>query len=444
MNTQIMLIYRHLRMLLLLAFLTVPSIVHSQNDSTGSKRKAVDGYVDVGLLNILSEPEDEAAVYIDEVLVGYTPFLKKIAVGKHELSVRKEHYYDYNEVITVSEDKMVKKVKLELMYGYIKVSSSPVGAKVFLNDNETTLMTPCMTGKVVPGLNKVSLKLDEYQTFDTVVDVKENSVSRIHADMVKLDLSKNMNVLEYLNQLYADTAKLTMMLASDYIASQIDDADGEVRHKNSRVEKSNGKRAVTSNERKTQPKKKNEFGHAVWLKVGSGMSGIWNLDETSTSGEYSMKFPTFHAGMQYSYRFNRFFGLGADLIYSRTGYKDSYSVADNQYVDDFKINNIDIPVLAKFYFLKNGLGPVIEIGPILNYKVNYIMTRDSGKGEPKIEKSSYNALNYGATAGIGCDFRISNVVFTVNVRTIMELMSVFENINQNMFHVQVGLGVKIY
>lgn len=443
MNTQIMLIYRHLRMLLLLAFLTVPSIVHSQNDSTGSKRKAVDGYVDVGLLNILSEPEDEAAVYIDEVLVGYTPFLKKIAVGKHELCVRKEHYYDYNEVITVSEDKTVKKVRLELMYGYIKISSSPVGAMVFLNDNETTLMTPCMTGKVVPGLNKVSLKLDEYQTFDTVVDVKENSVSRIHADMVKLDLNKNMNVLEYLDQLYADTARLSMMLASNYIASQIDDADDEAQKKG-RDEKSNRKRVVTSGEKKTKPEKKSDFGHAVWLKVGSGLSGIWSFEKISTSGEFAMKFPTFYAGMQYSYRFNRFIGLGTDLIYSRTGYKNSYVVDDYQYDDSYKFSAIDIPVLAKFYFLKNGLGPMVELGPIASYKMNYTLTRDSAKEGTMTEKGSYGALNVGATAGIGCDFRISNVVFTLNFRTVMELSRVFENVNCKLFYMQVGLGVRIY
>lgn len=443
MDKQIRLIYRCLKTFLLLLLLCPSSPLFSQNDTLNVNPKNIDGYIDVGILNIFSEPEDEASVYIDDVLVGYTPFQKKIAVGEHKLCIRKEHYYDYNEVITMSETKMVKKVRLDLMFGYIKISSTPAGAMVYINDKETSLMTPCMTGQISHGPTKISLKLNEYQTFDTVVDVAENSVSRLNVNLQKSDLYNNIAKDEYYNQLYADTVRLSMLHASDYIASQIDDAADETQ-KNGRDEKSNRKRVVALGEKKSELKKKNEFGHTVWLKVGSGLSGIWNVGENSTSSEYSMKSPTFYGGMQYSYRFNRFFGLGAELIYSRTGYKNSYVVDDYQYDDSFKFNTIDIPVLAKFYFLKNGLGPVIEIGPILNYKANYIMTRNPGNGKPETIKASYNALNYGATAGIGCDFRISDVVFTVNVRTIMELTSVFENVNHNMFHVQVGLGVKIY
>lgn len=349
----------------------------------------------------------------------------------------------------MSDAKMVKKVRLDLMFGYVKISSTPVGAMVYINDEETSLMTPCMTGKISPGQTKISFKLNDYQTFDTVVDVDENSVSRLYVDLKKSDLYNNIAENEYYNQLYADTVRLSMLLASDYLASQINDTANSVKDKKKKVEKANladdERPAVKpKKEKPARAMKEYKFGSAIWLKAGSGLSGLWNINDDNFPDRYDFSCPTFYGGMQYSYRFNRFFAMGVDLVYSRTGYRDLYSVADNQYVDNIKINNIDIPVLAKFYFLKNGLGPVIEVGPILNYKVNYIMTRDSGNGKPETKKSSYNALNYGATAGIGCDFRISNVVFTVNVRTIMELMSVFENINQNMFHVQVGLGVKIY
>lgn len=449
MNKQIGLIYRYLKTFLLLLLLCPNFLLFSQNDTVNVRPNNVDGYVDVGILNILSEPEDEASVYIDDVLVGYTPFLKKIAVGEHKLCVRKEHYYDYNEAITMSDAKMVKKVRLDLMFGYVKISSTPVGAMVYINDEETSLMTPCMTGKISPGQTKISFKLNDYQSFDTVVEVVENSVSRLYVDLKKSDLYNNIAENEYYNQLYADTVRLSMLLASDYLASQINDTANSVKDKKKKVEKANladdERPAVKpKKEKPARAMKEYKFGSAIWLKAGSGLSGLWNINDDNFPDRYDFSCPTFYGGMQYSYRFNRFFAMGVDLVYSRNGYSDSYSVADNQYVDNIKINNIDIPVLAKFYFLKNGLGPVIEVGPILNYKINYIMTRDSGNGKPETKKSSYNALNYGATAGIGCDFRISNVVFTVNVRTIMELMSVFENIDQNMFHVQVGLGVKIY
>lgn len=446
MDKQIRLIYRCLKTFLLLLLLCPSFPLFSQNDTLNVNPKNIDGYIDVGILNIFSEPEDEASVYIDDVLVGYTPFQKKIAVGEHKLCIRKEHYYDYNEVITMSETKMVKKVRLDLMFGYIKISSTPAGAMVYINDKETSLMTPCMTGKISHGPTKISLKLNEYQTFDTVVDVAENSVSRLNVNLQKSDLYNNIAKDEYYNQLYADTVRLSMLLVSDYLSSQINDSANSVKKKNEKTDLADDERPAAKPQKVKPAREMKDYksGSSIWIKAGSGLSGLCNINDFNFSDRYDFSCPTFYGGMQYSYRFNRFFAIGVDLVYSRIGYKDSYFIADNQYVDNFKINAIDIPVLAKFYFLKNGLGPVIEIGPILNYKANYIMIRNPGNGKPETIKASYNALNYGATAGIGCDFRISDVVFTVNVRTIMELTSVFENVNHNMFHVQVGLGVKIY
>lgn len=449
MDKQIRLIYKYLKTFLLLLILCPSFPLFSQNDTLNVKPNNIGGYIDVGILNIFSEPEDEASVYIDDVLVGYTPFQKKIAVGEHKLCIRKENYYDYNEVITMSETKMVKKVRLDLMFGYIKISSTPVGAMVYINDKETSLMTPCMTGKISHGPTEISLKLNEYQTFDTVIDVAENSVSRLHVNLQKSDLYNNIAEDEYYDQLYADTVMLSMLLVSDYLSSQINDSANSLKDRKKKIGKTDladdeRPAAKLKKEKPARAMKEYKLGSSIWIKAGSGLSGLWNINDFNFPDRYDFSCPTFYGGMQYSYRFNRFFSIGIDLVYSRIGYKDSYSIADNQYVDNFKINAIDIPVLAKFYFLKNGFGPVIEIGPILNYKANYIMTRNPGNGKPETIKSSYNALNYGATAGIGCDFRISDVVFTVNVRTIMELMSVFENVNHNMFHVQIGLGVKVY
>lgn len=408
--------------------------VNAQSDTLDLHKNNNDS-VNLGVLNILTEPENGAAVYIDGILAGYTPFLKNVAVGHHKLCVKKEQYYDYTEDIVVRDNKMVKKIKMNLMYGYVQISSSPIGAVVYINNEQTNLMTPCTTGKIIPGEVFISLKLDDYQTFDTVVNVKENNVHRMHVKMARSGMYDNMSNDEYYNQLYSEKTNITTMPVSDYVYAKLADS----------VQKKvgyNSSKRILSKERNFWSKKENEPGGGLWLKIGSGFSGVSNVDsQTST---FYLSGPTFHIGAQFTYRFNRFFGLGAELVYSTTMYKVKYNVGSVTYNDKFVFNNIDLPILAKAYFLKNGLGPMIELGTTINYKFNYNRSRDSGNGEAKLEKFSYGAMNIGFVSGVGYDFKIANVVCNANFRAVFELTRLFDNVSQKMLYFQIGLGVKIY
>jgi len=440
MNNRIVLIYKYLRFVLIVMLMSSPLMINAQSDTLEPNRNEVDGNIRVGILNILTEPESGAAVFIDDILSGYTPFLKNIAIGNHKLCLKKEQYYDYCEYIVVSDSKMVKKVKMDLMFGYIKVSSTPTGALVYINDVETKLPTPCTTGKIDSGSARLTLKLDDYQTFDTIIKVDDNSIHRLHVNLVKSVHNNDMPNEEYISQLYSDTTKLTTMLASDYITSQLaDSANVKQKNKHKSLNKSKARTAFFN-----KIERENGLGSGLWFKIGSGLSCVWDDDLTYLPEGYDYTYPTFYVGGQFTYRFSRFIGLGIDLFYARNGYKTVYYVGTVKYTDKFIFNDIDFPILAKIFFLKNGLGPMIEIGPIIDYRINYTRTRDSGIGEAKIDKLSYNALNFGVVGGIGGDFKIGKVICTANMRAIVEFTKIFDNSQNKMLYFQVGLGIKFY
>ena len=56
----------------------------------------------VGMLNITSTPA-RANVYIDDKLVGQTPMMCDVLIGKHKLSLRKDEYKDAVHYITIEE-----------------------------------------------------------------------------------------------------------------------------------------------------------------------------------------------------------------------------------------------------------------------------------------------------------------------------------------------------
>ena len=69
----------------------------------------------VGMLNITSTPA-RAKVYIDDKLVGQTPMMCDVLVGKHEITIKREGYVAIKQSVTIIESK-VSDVSVELRKG---------------------------------------------------------------------------------------------------------------------------------------------------------------------------------------------------------------------------------------------------------------------------------------------------------------------------------------
>jgi len=116
--------------------------------------------------------------------------LKNIAVGKHEVAVRKEGY-NSNPVDTVIEvvEGVLDTVKFFLTnkVGLISVDSDPQGAQIILDQTNTQKTTPDTLDSVPVGKHMVTVEREGYRPspdFDTV-EVVEDSLSTVSFVLVE-------------------------------------------------------------------------------------------------------------------------------------------------------------------------------------------------------------------------------------------------------------------
>jgi len=122
-----------------------------------------------GTLNIATTPPG-AAIYINGSNTGKTTpaEIKELEVGK-EISVRLslEGYRDREEKITLA-DMEPKKIEVNLekiLYGSIKISSTPPGASIFINGKPTGKTTPATISGLEQGKNyTISLSKNGYES----------------------------------------------------------------------------------------------------------------------------------------------------------------------------------------------------------------------------------------------------------------------------------------
>jgi len=104
-----------------------------------------------GFVTIVSEPSG-AEVYLNDQKAGLTPLNTDLTAGYHTLSVRKTLYETYNSNFSLAEKetKELPLIKLKPMYGYYTVTSTPAGAKIYL-DNKEAGITPLKRSRIESG-----------------------------------------------------------------------------------------------------------------------------------------------------------------------------------------------------------------------------------------------------------------------------------------------------
>jgi hypothetical protein len=124
--------------------------------------------VSAGVVGVTSEPSG-AAVYIDGTARGQTPLdVTGLSAGRHDITVSRSGYRDYNSTFTVSGQT-----------GTIVVTTDPAGAEVWV-DGELRGNTTA-TGLAVPrlalGTHRIAARMAGYQEAAREVDL--NSVGPI-------------------------------------------------------------------------------------------------------------------------------------------------------------------------------------------------------------------------------------------------------------------------
>jgi outer membrane protein W len=128
----------------------------------------------------------------------------------------------------------------------------------------------------------------------------------------------------------------------------------------------------------------------------------------------------FQVGAKGEYRVYKNFWLEADLEYRKTSYEHDLENIYNQeetYVE--KIEYFDIPLSAKYYFLKKDIHPYVEAGIDFSFLSSALSTTSfSGQQDIVNRTSLRNRFSLGYFSGLGCSYRYNNFLFFAGIRYI--------------------------
>lgn len=148
-------------------------------------------------------------------------------------------------------------------------------------------------------------------------------------------------------------------------------------------------------------------------KAGANFSTLSNLSKTKM-------LPGFYAGAFAEIKFSEKFAFQPELLYSSQGAKNEYSenIAGvvSQHHNHDKLDYINIPLIAKYYFT-NAFS--VEVGPQLGFLVKadntdkITLTNGNVLTEERSFKDEVNSFDFGIAAGLAYDITSS---FFVNAR----------------------------
>ncbi|MCK5915124.1 MAG: PEGA domain-containing protein, partial [Deltaproteobacteria bacterium] len=125
-----------------------------------------------GSVEIICTPPVEAEVFIDDLLVGHTPFTDlKIPAGEHQLRLIKKGYLTIEQPIRIEGlgKKQNFTFELQLDQGKITVVSNPAGAMVFTG--KTELGTTPLSKDLPSGTYTLTLRKKGFSPAEIKIDV---------------------------------------------------------------------------------------------------------------------------------------------------------------------------------------------------------------------------------------------------------------------------------
>ena len=145
-----------------------------------------------GYLHVASKPT-QATVYLDKKDVkSPTPTkIDSITTGEHVIEVRKQGYQPYEQTIqvkggdTLSINALLIKEIAGVDMGSMRISSSPSGASVIIDGNDTGLRTPCTIDDLQAGSHKIRIEKTGYRPADLTRNVEAGQMTKVAATLSK-------------------------------------------------------------------------------------------------------------------------------------------------------------------------------------------------------------------------------------------------------------------
>ncbi|GMV99096.1 MAG: hypothetical protein AMXMBFR84_02350 [Candidatus Hydrogenedentota bacterium] len=132
-------------------------------------------------VEIHAEPEVNAAIIVDGTQIGETPLtLTNAAPGLILLQLKKEGYRDkWESVVVPPEGKAEITVPMELILGYLSITTEPPGASVVLSDGTELGTTPILRAGLPLGEYTYEIRLENHETLTHTVMVDRESLFKL-------------------------------------------------------------------------------------------------------------------------------------------------------------------------------------------------------------------------------------------------------------------------
>ncbi len=130
------------------------------------------GLVTEYLIEISTEPK-EAMIKIDGKEIGLSPKVARTTIPKLVIEIGKEGYKPLKDEVFITTSPTKKEYRLERAGMDVEVRSSPVGARVYLDNTDTGKITNCSLPAVPFGVHKATVKKESYADWEGALEVKE-------------------------------------------------------------------------------------------------------------------------------------------------------------------------------------------------------------------------------------------------------------------------------
>jgi DNA-binding beta-propeller fold protein YncE len=128
-------------------------------------------------LRLSSRPE-QARIFINGEYIGVTPLIYRSESPQVSLEIEKEGYKSVRDDIFLSQEDTDREYDLERLGRNVEVKSSPQGATVFLDEEDTGQLTDCVLPYVSFGTHKVRISKENYADWEGEVEIAlgENTI----------------------------------------------------------------------------------------------------------------------------------------------------------------------------------------------------------------------------------------------------------------------------
>ena len=162
---------------------------------TGGQTTEINLTLTPNFANINIIAADDEKILIDGELKATNTWRGMLEAGLHTLVIEKESHRPYKSSIDVKagNDRSLEIPALEPIYGKLNITSTGnINTKVYVDGVERSQITPCVVQNILVGKRQIRLLPDanNYQPYDTVVDISEGKITNLDAVLTKTE-SKN-------------------------------------------------------------------------------------------------------------------------------------------------------------------------------------------------------------------------------------------------------------